>query len=372
MNISPDDFEKIGIDSSAIQSKKEQTTCKIKYVTNYVRQWAIIEAGRKTINQINFIDCMCNAGIYEDGDFCTGMEVIHIFNELAQDSRFASKKFVVFLNDLREDRIKNFINLINRTVRKSKNLNIFTAHKDVNDILDKIANDTQLHRELFKYGSCSLIYVDPYSFGTVQIPKLHNILKDNYCELLFNFFTSDFNRNKNQDRGRLQRCLGDLKPTDRKQVVDDVVRALKVGKIEYVYLYSFRTVTNAELYQILYATPNLKGLKALKNSIWDVFDGDAYHRNHCDNGQLSMFTNEDVKALNLQEYELEAQNIVYEAFKGKTVSFLEIEKKILVETMLKESHIIRNVLRPMIKEGKAKKHNDKGKANFSEDYYTFI
>ena len=65
MNISPDDFEKIGIDSSAIQSKKEQTTCKIKYVTNYVRQWAIIEAGRKTINQINFIDCMCNAGIYE-------------------------------------------------------------------------------------------------------------------------------------------------------------------------------------------------------------------------------------------------------------------------------------------------------------------
>lgn len=33
MNISPDDFEKIGIDSSAIQSKKEQTTYKIKYVT---------------------------------------------------------------------------------------------------------------------------------------------------------------------------------------------------------------------------------------------------------------------------------------------------------------------------------------------------
>ena len=56
MNISPDDFKKIGIDSSAIQSKKEQTTYKIKYVTRYVRQWAIIEAGRKSINQINFID----------------------------------------------------------------------------------------------------------------------------------------------------------------------------------------------------------------------------------------------------------------------------------------------------------------------------
>lgn len=112
-------------------------------------------------------------------------------------------------------------------------------------------------------------------------------------------------------------------------MVDDVVRALKVGKIKYVYLYSFRTVTNAELYQILYATPSLKGLKALKDSIWDVFDGEEYHRNHCDSGQLSMFTTEDIKALNLQEYELEAQNIVYEAFKGKTVPFLKIEEKFL-------------------------------------------
>lgn len=372
MNISPDDFKKIGIDSSAIQSKKEQTTYKIKYVTRYVRQWAIIEAGRKTISQINFIDCMCNAGIYKDGDFCTGMEVINIFNELAQDLRYASKKFVVFLNDLREDRINNFISIINGTVKKSKNLKIFTAHADVNYILDDIANATPLHRELFKYGSCSLIYVDPYSFGTVQIPKLHNILKDNYCELLFNFFTSDFNRNKNQDRGRIQRCLGDLKPKDRKQVVDDVVRALKVGKIKYVYLYSFRTVTNAELYQILYATPSLKGLKALKDSIWDVFDGEEYHRNHCDSGQLSMFTTEDIKALNLQEYELEAQNIVYEAFKGKTVPFLKIEEKILVETMLRSSQIIKHVLKPMIAEGKVRKHNDAGKTNFTEDNYTFI
>lgn len=279
---------------------------------------------------------------------------------------------MVFLNDLREDRIKNFISVIDGTIKKSKNLRIFTAHADVNDILDDIANATSFHRELFKYGSCSLLYVDPYSFGTVQIPKLHNILKDNYCELLFNFFTSDFNRNKNQDHGRLRRCLGDLNPKDRKQVVDDVVKVLKVGKIKYVYLYSFRTITNAELYQILYATPSLKGLKVLKESIWDVFNGEEYHRNHCDNGQLSMFTTEDIKALNLQEYASEAQNIIYEAFKGKTVSYSKIEEKILVETMLKDSQIIKHVLKPMITDGKLEKHNDAGKANFTKDNYTFI
>ena len=116
MNISPDDFKKIGIDSSAIQSKKEQTTYKIKYVTRYVRQWAIVEAGRKTISQINFIDCMCNAGIYKDGDFCTGMEVINIF------------KFLLFLTVPLIILIKLFILSSRKSFRKTTNF--FDAYRE--------------------------------------------------------------------------------------------------------------------------------------------------------------------------------------------------------------------------------------------------
>lgn len=39
MNISPDDFEKLGIDESNLDEKAEQTTYKIRYVARYVRQW---------------------------------------------------------------------------------------------------------------------------------------------------------------------------------------------------------------------------------------------------------------------------------------------------------------------------------------------
>ena len=45
----------------------------------------------KEIQQINFIDCMCNAGVYKDGDACTALEVIEDFNGLAK--QFPSKKF---------------------------------------------------------------------------------------------------------------------------------------------------------------------------------------------------------------------------------------------------------------------------------------
>lgn len=374
MNISPDDFEKLGIDVSLLDDKKEQTTYKIKYVRRYVMQWALVEVNRKEIQQINFIDCMCNAGVYKDGDACTALEVIGVFDELSK--RFPYKKFVVYLNDINAKRIEIFGKIYQEYVvpQKNKNLMVFAKNKDVNDYLDMIEASSQNKRGLFAYGKCNLIYADPYNFGTVQIAKLHDNLEHNYCELLFNFFTSDFNRNKKQDHGRIQRCLGDLKPQDKKQVVDDVVKTLKVGKIKYVYLYSFRTSTNAEMYQILYATPSLKGLKVLKDCIWDVFNGEEYHRNHYDNGQLSMFTTEDIKMLNLQEYELDAQKIVYEAFKGQTVPFVKIEKKILLETILKASQIQKHVLKPLISEGKVQKcgYDDVRKSNFSEDYYTFI
>ena len=82
---------------------------KIKYVKHYVERWALIQAERSTINKINFVDCMCNAGIYKDGDFCTALEVISAFNVLAEKPDYQAKEFVVYLNDISADRIETFV-----------------------------------------------------------------------------------------------------------------------------------------------------------------------------------------------------------------------------------------------------------------------
>lgn len=193
MNISPDDFEKFGIDSTILDDKKEQTTYKIRYVVRYVKQWAIIKAERPKINQINFVDCMCNAGVYKDGDFCTALEFIKVFNELAGNPKYQAKQFVVYLNDIDAGRIENFKKVILQVIKPNKNLHVWTSSMDVNDFLGKVADSTHsLHNRLFAFGNCNLIYVDPYNFGTVQISRLQDILRNNYCELLFNLFTSDY------------------------------------------------------------------------------------------------------------------------------------------------------------------------------------
>lgn len=376
MNISPDDFEKFGIDDSVLDEKGEQTTYKIKYVTRYVRQWALIEVNRKEIQQINFIDCMCNAGVYKDGDACTALEVIGIFNELAK--QFPSKRFVVYLNDINSKRIDNFNKIYQKHIvpQKSLNLLVYLKDKDVNDYLDMIIESSQNKQGLFAYGKCNLIYVDPYNFGTVQISKLHNILEKNYCELLFNLFTSDYVRNIAKDTGRIQKCLGGFKPATKDEFINYVVNELRVGHIQYTFAYSFHTVKNVELYQILYATPNIRGLEVLKDSLWDVFDGEEFHRNHApkisDVEQISMFDDEDPKEQRLREYAQEARRIICEEFKGQIVEYAVIEQKILEETMLKDSQIIEPVLKPLIDEEKIRKCNNVRKTNFKKDSYAFI
>ena len=374
MNISPDDFEKLGIDVSALDDKKEQTTYKIKYVTRYVMQWAIIEAGRKEIQQISFVDCMCNAGIYKDGDACTALEVINIFNDLAKT--YPAKDFVVYLNDYDEKRVNIFKKILRSCIVPAKNLYAKIQNIDVNLYLDTIANNRQKNYELFGYGGCTLLYVDPYNFGTVQISRLQNILKNNYCELLFNLFTSDYVRNIAKDSGRIQNCLGGFKPATKDEFIDYVVNALRVGPIQYTFAYSFHTMKNVELYQILYATPNIRGLEVLKDSLWDVFDGVEFHRNHApktsDIEQISMFDAEDPKEQRLREYAQEAKRIVCEGFQGQTVEYAVIEQKILEETMLKDSQIIEPVLKPLIAEERIKKCNNVRKSNFKKDSYSFI
>lgn len=376
MNISPDDFEKFGIDDSVLDEKGEQTTYKIKYVTRYVRQWALIEVNRKEIQQINFIDCMCNTGVYKDGDACTALEVIGIFNELAK--QFPSKRFVVYLNDINSKRIDNFNKIYQKHIvpQKSLNLLVYLKDKDVNDYLDMIIASSQNKQGLFAYGKCNLIYVDPYNFGTVQISKLHNILEKNYCELLFNLFTSDYVRNIAKDTGRIQKCLGGFKPATKDEFINYVVNELRVGHIQYTFAYSFHTVKNVELYQILYATPNIRGLEVLKDSLWDVFDGEEFHRNHApkisDVEQISMFDDEDPKEQRLREYAQEARRIICEEFKGQIVEYAVIEQKILEETMLKDSQIIEPVLKPLIDEEKIRKCNNVRKTNFKKDSYAFI
>ena len=79
------------------------TENKIKYIKEYVKLWLNVSVNTKVVKNINFIDCMCNAGIYQNGILGTPTEILKLFCEYAPYHQ--NIKFNLFVNDINEERI---------------------------------------------------------------------------------------------------------------------------------------------------------------------------------------------------------------------------------------------------------------------------
>lgn len=172
-----------------LDEAKLHTQYKIKYIKDYVRRWLNVAVNSRQRN-IVFIDSMCNAGIYKNGVKGTCIEVIELFIEYAKENQ--AKQFYVFLNDYDQDKIMVLKKLISN-YNTPNNLRINITDKDVVKYLTLL-----IEKNIFSNSCFTLLYTDPYNFG---IPNLLTTIKTFidkfYCELLFNYFSSDVTRNKN-------------------------------------------------------------------------------------------------------------------------------------------------------------------------------
>lgn len=352
-----------------LDDKKEQTTYKIKYVSQYVENWLYVVTNIDQVKNINFIDCMCNAGVYSDGETGTSIKVLEYFNEFAP--QHPDKDFYLILNDINADRIKIILDVINNVGIGSSNIHIVTNNADVNDFL---LNDAFFKKyfNCFPNRSSNVVFVDPYNFCTVKISSLEHFLSRTYCELIFNVFTNDYVRN--QDKKKMQEfCKNENIPLCSKdEMVDLITNRLKIGNIKYSFSYEFKIATNTELYQIMFFTPNIRGLEKLKEALWDTFDGKEFHRNknESDSFQLSIFTDDEEKDWRLQSYSAIAQDMLLQKYNGQTVDYFKIEEYIIENTMLNSNHLIENVLKPLISSGKIIKLGlVERTSNFKKDQY---
>lgn len=351
-----------------LDEKKQQTTKKIRFVTSYVRKWLFVWMPQDWVTTVNFIDCMCNAGIYKDGDLGTPTEALLLFCESAKDN--PSKQFNLFVNDTNEKRLKACVEVCEALEKENPapNVTLYHACMDVNDFLETLESQGTV---LNSKKGATLLFVDPYSAGTVSIPILQAFIKRYYCEVFFNWFSSDYTRNSEDER--ILSCFGGLEIPKGKSAAECVSDALRVGSIKHVFNYPFRNSKNAELYQIMFATPKLRGLEKLKESLWDTFDGKEYHRNaEPQDGQGSLFTVEDDRDMRLSHYAAQAQKILVEAFAGETVPYNVIQSFLLENTMLQEGTLLENVVKPLLRSGKLRKLGLVDNVrNYKSDTYKF-
>ena len=378
------DFEKFVEDNISNLQQKDITNItkhKIDYISDYVYNWSIVGVNFPECTQINFIDCMCNAGIYKDSTLTTSMRTLQIFVQHAK--KYPNKMFNLFLNDYDSKRIEVIKKLSSKINSESlKNINIITENMDVNEFLDTFNSK---YSQCLGYGAFTILFVDPYNFGTVKIKKLQEFSDKNYSEIIFNYFSSDYTRNKNNlfalaKKESIKKSMEDVpgyyeKMTDI-QVMNLIQDYFKTSKIKYSFAYQFRTKKNVPLYSIIYSTPNIRGLEKIKDSFWKVFDGNSFFLNYEENDNVLEKTQQiqlfDDKNINVLYYSKEAQDKLIEKYQTKEVSYDNINIYILENTMLKKGQIIRDVIKPLVENGKIIKRDIKSKKDFAHDLYYIV
>ena len=347
-----------------LTAKKSHTTHKILYICDYVKEWLHVLCNTDN-NNLNFIDCMSNAGVYSDGDVCTAVEVLKIFVETARN--YPDKIFNVLFNDYNIDSVRISKDVCAIYVGQlPSNVRVYFDQMDVNLYLKTLKTSY----DIFGYSSKTILYVDPYDFRTVQLSVLRDLLQDTYCELIYNFFTSDAVRN-GIDPGIAKALGGQYEFKNTGELINFVVDMLTVGFMKYHLAYTFRNSKNVELYQILFITPHSKGLDKLKQAIWDTFKGQEYYRTDATHaGQLSLFSEQDDREYWAKTHASEAMTILKTKYAGKIVPYDEIENVILPQSLLMSSQIINYLIKPNIDIGNIVKQNQvKTKSNYKNDSY---
>lgn len=331
---------------------KEQSRKKIELVDEYVDNWLYVVENVSGKNEIIFIDCMCNSGIYKNNEKGTAVVVLEKFVKHAKEHPY--KKYELYLNDYDKDKIIILKNVMDNIDRPA-NVLINYSNTDVNAYLHSLKRNKKFNNAFI------LIFVDPFNFGTVDINNFCSLLNVTYCEILFNFFTSDIRRNIHNEYApnkmeKIKSSLSDFMSTDYKndrECLNYFIQNLKKCRyIKYTFSIEFRNKNNQNLYYLVYATPNIEGLNKLKESIWKVFKGAPYHINKKNDKMLSLFDLDEMKE-GVEEYYLTnyLPDVIKDCklkFENNIFTYDEMLSFIMEETMLKSGQIIKYVIKPSL------------------------
>lgn len=343
---------------------KKHTVKKIEYVTEYVKHWLYVVSS--VSDKIFFIDGMCNAGIYSNGHLCTCLSVLNIFIGFARDN--PDKKFFIYCNDYNEERYKTLKIIFDYFKKYTSNFGInnlylFNYNYDISDFLDLMKD--RFNKYKFSDGKkrSILLYMDPYKMISSElINKMLDFANEVYSEIIWNFFSSDITRNKNNKstpnkKKELEEIITRFcEETDASKVTaDDVMEAIveqfvNSRYLKYSYFMQMQTVKHITLYNLIYITPHIEGLRKMKEAAWKVFGfHDTYSSIDRDRTQPNLFgETSETDAYDENRNKIKRFLVKYNS---EHISFDDLEKYCLSRTIFYSGNIINNVIKPFIKEG---------------------
>jgi hypothetical protein len=122
------------------------------------------------------------------------------------------------------------------------------------------------------------------------------------------------------------------------------VSQLREAGLEYVLPFEMIDEGNRTEYFLIFATHSLHGLKAMKAAMWSADPSGTYKFSDASmTGQLTL--------LELEADYDQLRKLVIARFAGKEVSVSRLEEFVLVDTLFRETHYKKQILKPMEKSG---------------------
>ena len=285
--------------SEIISVASPHTVKKFELIESYIYAWAQTRVEDDFNNEIVFIDCMCNSGIYKDsidGTIIKGtpLRIVEILRGVARSN--PDKSIQIYFNDISDGKVNE---LRKHLPENERNFQIVSSVGDGNELLKTIGPQLQANKHIHFF----LLY-DPYD-ASIDWSALAPFLR-NKGEVIINHMVSDPARaitvasktiTKEKYKSTYLSEFEQLVPygsdiqayEDR---VEKIIDKLKGPRKYFVSAFPFYNRQNTQIYSLVHCTENFAEFKRYKQCAWQVFGAQSSTK-HTSGEQYQLMLNFD-------------------------------------------------------------------------------
>ena len=200
----------------------------------------------------------------------------------------------------------------------------------------------------------AFVFIDPFGFTGIPFDLIKKIMENQKCEVLITFMYEDINRfvsdkklwdslNETFGTDKWMQIKGEKDPKKRTELLHNIYKKQleKEAGIKFVRSFKMINKLNKTDYFLFFGTNNITGLRKTKEAMWKV-----------DKSGLFQFSDATYNPNQTLLFEIEPnysqlKKILLKKFKGKLVNIIKLENYILTQTIFRETHYKKQILRPM-------------------------
>ncbi len=335
--------------SETVWDLEPHTLKKHEILRRYFQAWLPIMA--KWNQRVLYIDGFAGPGEYSQGEDGSPVTVL----KAARDHKYPFKSELICLfvekDQKRYEHLLKVLRVLEPTL--PGNIKYQVVHGTFNEHLTQVLKFLDEQKKLI---APTFAFVDPFGFSHTPFSTIERILQNQRCEVLVNFMYEDINRflGHPDHPGTFDELFGSrlwhealdaASPDERRRKIHSLYLRQLRRVANHVRSFEMLNRGNKTDYFLFFATKSLLGLEKMKEAMWAIDPSGAFQfSDYTDSlGQIALFASSP-------DYEV-LRGIIIAQFGGKRIDIRTLEEWVISETPFLRTHIRKNVLVPMEKEG---------------------